>query len=92
MPSLFNVSGYKVFFWSNENNETIHVHVCKGRPSKNATKIWLTSKGGCVLAKNSSDIPKQAINELMDFISAQFFVICAEWKKHFVTDTIKFYC
>lgn len=29
MPSLFMVSGYKVYFWSNENGEPIHVHVQK---------------------------------------------------------------
>ncbi|MBQ8813590.1 MAG: DUF4160 domain-containing protein [Lachnospiraceae bacterium] len=32
MPSLFTVSGYKVYFWSNENNEPIHVHISKGKP------------------------------------------------------------
>ena len=37
LPSLFTVSGYQVFFWSNEDGEQIHVHVCKGKPSPNAT-------------------------------------------------------
>ena len=27
----------------------------------------------------------------MDFISAQFFLICAKWKQAFVEDEIKFY-
>ena len=31
LPSLFMVSGYKVYFWLNENNEPIHVHVSKGK-------------------------------------------------------------
>lgn len=48
LPSLFQIGGYKVFFWSNENNEPIHVHVGKGKPSSNATKIWITSAGGCM--------------------------------------------
>ena len=34
----------------------------------------------------------EGLNELMEFISAQFFLICARWKQFFVTDTIKFYC
>lgn len=42
MPSLYNYMGYVIFFWSNENYEPIHVHVCKGNPSANATKIWIT--------------------------------------------------
>ncbi|MFQ8722376.1 DUF4160 domain-containing protein [Enterocloster sp.] len=45
LPSLFTVSGYKVFFWSNENGEPIHVHIGKGKPTPNATKIWLTKVG-----------------------------------------------
>lgn len=27
------VSGYTVYFWSNENDEPIHVHVAKGKPT-----------------------------------------------------------
>ena len=50
LPSLFLVGGYRVFFWSNENGEPIHVHVCKGVPSPNATKLWLTREGGCIVS------------------------------------------
>lgn len=92
MPSLFTVSGYKVYFWANEMGEPIHVHVSKGKPSPNSTKIWLTKSGGCILANNSSQIPSPALKELMTFISAQFFLICVEWKKFFLTDDIVFYC
>ncbi len=92
MPSLFEVSGYKVFFWSNENGEPIHVHVCKGVPTASATKIWLTKSGGCIVASNGSNISKKELSELIEFISAQFFMICSEWKKFFVVENIKFYC
>lgn len=92
MPKLFMVSGYSVYFWSNEVGEPIHVHVSKGKPSPSATKIWLTQNGGCILANNGSHIPDRELDELMEFISAQFFLICAEWKQFFVVDTIKFYC
>lgn len=92
LPSLFTVSGYKVYFWSNEDSEPIHIHVAKGKPSPNATKIWLTKSGGCILASNGSNISSKELHELMEFISAQFFLICAEWKKFFVTENIKFYC
>ena len=92
MPNLFTVSGYKIYFWANENGEPLHVHVSKGKPSSNATKIWITQNGGCIVASNGSDIPKKELKELMDFISAQFFLICDEWKRFFVTDTITYYC
>ena len=92
MPSLISVGGYRIFFWSNENNEPIHVHICKGKPSPNATKVWLTSKGRCVVANNNSHIPKTELNELLGVISAHFFLICSEWRKHFLVDTIRFFC
>jgi len=92
LPSLFTICGYKVYFWSNEIGEPIHVHVAKGKPVENGTKIWLTEKGRCILASNGSNIPKKQLNELMEFISAQFFLICEEWKNFFACDEIKFYC
>lgn len=92
LPRLFTVSGYIVYFWSDEEGEPIHVHVSKGKPTPKATKIWLTKTGGCIVASNGSKIPQNELNELMEFISAQFFLICAKWKEHFVVDTIHFYC
>lgn len=92
LPSIFTVSGYKVFFWSNENGEPIHVHIAKGKPTSNATKVWLTKSGGCILANNGSDIPRKELNDLLEFISAQFFLICSEWKKFFLVNEIHFYC
>ena len=56
MPKIFTIKGYIVYFWSNENDEPIHVHVAKGAPRPNATKIWLTKSGGCVLAKKQDDV------------------------------------
>ena len=92
MPKLFTIMGYKVFFWSNESGEPIHVHVCKGRTTENATKIWLTRNGGCILVNNNGNIPKAELKKLLKVISAQYFIIIDEWKKFFVTDDVKFYC
>lgn len=92
MPSLFKIGGYTVYFWSNENNGPVHVHVGRGKPTPNATKLWLTAAGGCVLAHNNGRIPKNELDELLDIIAAQYFMICDAWKKHFCVDVIDFYC
>ena len=92
VPSLFRIGGYLVFFWSNENGEPIHVHVAKGKPSPNATKIWLTRSGQCIVANNAGRIPQSDLNELLDIISAQFFLICRKWKEHFCVEEIQFFC
>ena len=92
VPSIFRVGGYLVFFWSNENGEPIHVHIVKGKPSPNTTKIWLTRAGQCIVANNCSRIPQSDLNELLDIISAQFFLICQKWEEHFCVDEITFFC
>jgi len=84
--------GYTIYFWSNENNEPVHVHISQGAPSPNATKVWLTSAGGCVVANNSSKIPQKDLNKLLSAIQAHFFIICRKWKEYFFLDELKFYC
>lgn len=92
VPSLFRVGGYLIFFWSNENGEPIHVHIAQGKPGVNATKVWLTRSGQCIVANNNSKIPQSDLNELLDVISAQFFMICRKWKEHFCVDSVQFFC
>lgn len=41
MPNIFSTLGCHIYFWSNENDEPIHVHVSKGRPNAHATKFGL---------------------------------------------------
>lgn len=92
MPNLFRVGSYLIYFWSNENGEPIHVHIAKGHPTANATKVWLTSSGNCIVENNRSQIPQKDLNELLDVISGQFFLICRKWKEHFCVSQIKYFC
>ena len=89
LPSLFSVSGYKVFFWSNEKGEPIHVHISKGKPSPNATKIWITSRGKCYLAHNNSNIPKATLKNIMRIIEARSDEVIEKWRTYF--NQTKFY-
>lgn len=58
----------------------------------NATKVWLTRTGQCVIANNDSRIPQSDLNELLDIVSAQLFMICRKWKEHFCVEEIQFFC
>ncbi len=92
VPNLFNYLGYTIFFWANENYEPIHVHICKGSPTANATKVWLTKGGDCILEKNSSKIPKHDLNKLFKAIQYNYFYIISEWKNFYGVEDVKFYC
>lgn len=92
MPSLFELFGYKIYFWSNENNEPIHVHISKGKPEQNSTKVWLTKSGGCIVSNNNSKIPNKDLNNILDAITSNYFLIINEWKEFYKIDKIIFYC
>lgn len=66
MPQIFKVAGYLIYFWSNENEplEPIHVHITNGVPTANATKVWITQSGKCLLCHNNSKIPNRILEIL----------------------------
>ena len=67
--------------WINENNplEPVHVHIAKVRPSANATKIWITRSGKCLLQNNNSDIPERELRIMMKIIEARSIDVVHKW-------------
>ncbi|HCE74165.1 DUF4160 domain-containing protein [Porcincola intestinalis] len=92
MPQVFKIGSYWVYFWSNENDplEPVHVHVAEGSPQPNATKIWLTRTGKCLLANNNSDIPAKTLRNIMRIIESQHQIVFQKWIQYF--EQIQFYC
>lgn len=72
--------------------EPIHVHISKGKPSPNSTKVWLTKAGGCILGHNKSKIPEKDLKYIMGIITSNYFFILDQWKQHSINKDIKFYC
>ena len=52
LPKILTVGSYIIYFWSNENNEPVHVHIAEKIPNEYATKIWLTKTGRAIVAHN----------------------------------------
>lgn len=92
MPQIFKIGSYLIYFWSNESKplEPIHVHVSEGIPSENATKIWITQKGRCLLCHNRSNIPSRKLKIIMSVIEARNQDIVEKWYSYF--GQIKYYC
>ncbi len=92
MPQIFKVGSYWIYFWSNESEplEPIHVHISEGKPTSNATKIWITKSGKASLCNNNSKIPAQILSNIMRLIEARSFEIMNMWKERF--GEISFYC
>lgn len=87
LPKLFNIGSYIVYFWSNESNplEPVHIHISKGRPNKNGTKIWITSEKKCVIANNNSHIPMHVLRDLIDIVQVYSDYIISQWEERFDT-------
>lgn len=83
MPTLFEIYGYKIYFWSNEAGEPVHVHISKGKPNANATKIWLPPESNPVLAHNSSNIPEKDLKQILKIIALNRDSIIAQWYDYF---------
>ena len=92
MPQVFKIAGYTVYFWVNENDplEPVHVHIAKGVPSPNATKIWITKNGKCPLCNNNSKIPDKQLRVFMQIIEARSKSVLDLWYSTF--KQISFYC
>lgn len=92
MPQVFKVGSYWIYFWSNENKplDPVHVHVARGAPTANATKIWITKAGKCYLCNNNSDIPERALRNIMKIIEARSAEVLNKWNAYFGSAT--FYC
>lgn len=83
MPTIIKLFGYYLFFWSNENEEPVHIHVCKGQPSAQATKIWVPAGAPVRLEHNHSNIPQKDLNRILKWVSQNKRDIRYRWDIHF---------
>lgn len=70
MPTILELYGYRVFLWPNEGvpTEPIHFHVCKGDPSFNSAKVWITENGEFVIAKTTKEMTERKLRRLLQDI------------------------
>lgn len=80
MPRLYDFLGFKIYFWASDGDEPVHVHVSRGRPTRNSTKIWLTRAGGCVVARNTSGLTRRELSLVCEFVAAEHSRICSAWE------------
>lgn len=93
MPQIFKIGPYLIYFWANEGNplEPIHVHIAEGKPVENATKLWITQSGKCLLQNNNnSHIPDKRLKLLIRIIEANSEEIINKWKAFF--EKVYYFC
>ena len=92
MPQIFRFGSYRIYFWTNESKplEPIHVHISDGRPTENATKVWITRAGKCFLCHNKSKIPERILENMMRMIEARSAEVIEKWYDYF--GEVSYYC
>jgi hypothetical protein len=87
LKAIRDFLGLTFFFWSNESSgrglEPVHIHISKGSPSVNATKIWLKPDGTVEVDNNNSKLSEQELSKSLEYIKANYNTIVAEWYRHF---------
>lgn len=89
MPQFIRAAGYKIYFWSNENDEPIHFHATKGDPDKNDTKVWLLENGSFKLAHNKGRISEKDLSRIFSTMQIYYSEYIEFWKTYM--GNVKFY-
>ena len=80
MPSILSISGWRLFFYSNENNEPVHVHAQKAEME---CKFWLKVDDFEIEEAFSYNLTPKAKQEIKRIIYGHFDYIVDEWKTYF---------
>ena len=76
MPTILRQSGFRFFFYSNENAEPAHIHIEKGDA---AAKVWLDP----IELENAYDFSSREIRQFLDIINVHQFTLIRAWNDYF---------
>jgi hypothetical protein len=80
MPTILIYNGWRLFFFSNESNEPIHVHAEKADME---CKFWLRNDQMEIEEAFSFHLTPSARREIRKIIYQNFDLIILAWNKHF---------
>ncbi|MEK6548196.1 MAG: DUF4160 domain-containing protein [Bacteroidota bacterium] len=69
MPTIFRKNGWRVFFYSNEGKEPMHVHAIKGDVE---VKYWISQKMNMISYVNSFNLTPTLKREIEEILIDQF--------------------
>ncbi len=80
MPTILLILGWRLYFWSNEGNEPIHIHAEKGEME---CKFWLDTENFEIKEAMLFNMTTQSKREIKKIIYDHFDYIALEWNKYF---------
>lgn len=76
MPTILRIGPYRFFFYSNENNEPVHIHVQRERA---LAKFWLRP----VSLASSTGFPAQELTRLSRLAQENAAMFVEAWHEFF---------
>ncbi|MBN1342891.1 MAG: DUF4160 domain-containing protein [Phycisphaerae bacterium] len=80
MPTILQIRGWRVFFYSDEGDEPMHVHARKG---ESECKFWLKTDVYDVEEAWMHRVSPALRREIRKIIFEHFDLIVDEWDRHF---------
>jgi hypothetical protein len=80
MPTILFIHGWRLFFYSNEGFEPIHVHAEKGDME---CKYWLLTEELDIREDFAYNLTPSARREVRKIIFEHFDLIIEAWNQHF---------
>jgi hypothetical protein len=82
MPTILVIAGWRIFFYSNEGHEPIHVHAEKAEME---IKFWIDVENFEIKEAFSFNFTPQAKREIKKILYDHFDYIVSEWNRYFKT-------
>ena len=80
MPTVLFIYGWRLFFYSNEGNEPVHIHAEKGEME---CKFWLLTEEVEIREAFSFNLTPSAKKEIKKIIYQHFDLITDSWNIYF---------
>lgn len=80
MPTVLYIFGWRLFFYSNENSEPVHIHAEKGDME---CKFWLLVEEVEIKEAFVFNLTPAAKREIKKIIYQHFDLIVEAWNNHF---------
>ncbi len=76
MPTILEILGWRLFFYSNEGNEPIHIHA---RKAEMECKFWIKIKEYDIEAAYTRSVKPRDAREIRKIIFDHFEYIIQQW-------------
>ena len=80
MPTVLYILGWRLFFYSNENSEPVHIHAEKGEME---CKFWILVEEVEIKEEFSYNLTPASRKEIKKIIYQHFDLIVDAWNTHF---------